>query len=76
MEHWYAFKAYNNQIAYGFGTAEEADRYTDHLNANREANHFAPRILPAAEVSQLRLEDSDIGISLSVALGDIAEQEA
>jgi hypothetical protein len=71
MEHWYAFKAYNNQIAYGYGTAQEADRYTDHLNRNRDINHFAPRILSDAEVAQLGLEDSDLGISLSVALSDI-----
>ena len=42
METWYAFRAYNAQTHYGYGTAQEAERYADKLNAGR-ASTISPR---------------------------------
>ena len=70
METWYAFRAYNAPIHYGYGTAQEAERYADKLNAGREINHFAAHAMIADEISDLKLENSDLGFSLMIALSD------
>jgi hypothetical protein len=70
MEYWFAFRAYNAQTRYGFGTITEAERYADHLNTHVETNHFAPRVLMPDEITDLKLESGDLGFSLSIALTD------
>jgi hypothetical protein len=68
MEAWYAFKAYNSQTQYGYGTATEADQYADLLNRNREINVYAPHKLDDAEAAELKLEGNTDAFNLSDAL--------
>lgn len=56
MEHWYEFRAYNTQVLYGYGTADEADQYTDILNAGREINHYAAYKIPPEQAAEIDLE--------------------
>jgi len=49
---------------------EQAERYADKLNAGREINHFAAHAMIADEISDLKLENSDLGFSLAIALSD------
>lgn len=57
---WFAFRAYNSQTRYGFGNADDADRYCDEvLNAGREINLYAAYELTAREVATERLERRD-----------------
>jgi hypothetical protein len=70
MDNWYAFKAYNAQTRHGYGTAQEADAYADHLNANRTINLFAPYLDDAGH------ESDDAAFSLSIALADIRDNAA
>lgn len=72
-EQWFAFRAYNSQTIYGWGTAEEADRYSDHLNTRREINVYGAYPLTETEAADLKLEASDDGVPLSSALSDIEE---
>ena len=74
-ENWYAFRAYNSMTHYGYGTTDEAERYTDHLNARRDINHYAPSAVPEGLVVELKLADSDLGFSLAIALEDIDSEE-
>lgn len=48
-EKWFAFTAYNSQALYGYGTAAEADRYCDLINADREINVYGYDELDDAE---------------------------
>lgn len=66
-ERWFAFKAYNTQTLYGFGTEAEADEYCDHLNEARSINHYAA--VPLAD-DALPDHIEDMGFSLSVAIAD------
>ena len=70
-EQWFAFRAFNSQTIYGWGTAAEADLYADHLNARREINVYAPHPVPAGAVAEIEARDD--GIPLAVALADIEE---
>ena len=70
-DQWFAFRAYNSQTIYGWGTAEEAGRYADHLNARREINVYAPHPVQADEAAAIEARDD--GIPLSLALSDIEE---
>ena len=42
---WYRFHAYNTQALYGFGSAEDADKFCDRLNQGRDINHYAAEIV-------------------------------
>lgn len=53
---WFAFRAYNTQTLYGFGTAEEADKFEDILNADREINVYSAHPLSLEEATELKLE--------------------
>lgn len=55
---WYKFVAYNTQTLYGYGTAEEADQFSDQLNASRVINHYAAHALDEATATELKLEDN------------------
>lgn len=57
MEKWYAFKAYNSQTHYGYGTEEEAERYTQKLNENREINVYGAYQLSDEEAAEKRLDE-------------------
>jgi hypothetical protein len=37
---WFAFKAYNTPVMYGYGTFNEARRYQDYLNTKRLFNQY------------------------------------
>lgn len=72
-ESWYEFRAFNAQAIYGYGTADEADRYSDLLNAGRETAHYAAYVIPAAQAAEMKLEERDDVFSLSIALADAEE---
>jgi hypothetical protein len=40
MEQWFAFRALNSQTLYGFGTDQQADKFTDHLNQRRKTDVY------------------------------------
>ena len=42
MEQWFAFRALNSQTLYGFGTDQQADKFTDHLNQRRKTDVYQP----------------------------------
>jgi len=74
-EHWFHFVAFGEQARYGYGTAEEASRYEDHLNATRTINVYWSRKMADTDVLDLNLENNDLGFSLGIALSDIAETD-
>ena len=39
-ENWYEFTAYNTGDVYGYGSEEEAEKYCDLLNKDREINVY------------------------------------
>lgn len=63
-EKWFAFRAYNSQSLYGFGTADEAERYCDILNSTREINIYgALEVEDAARIAALESGD-DAGFTI------------
>ena len=56
-EAWWTFRAYNTAPQYGFGTEDEALRYVDHLNKDRDVNCWGVRVCAQAEVDDAHLED-------------------
>lgn len=56
MEKWFAFKAFNSQVQYGFGTAKDAELYADHLNEGREINLYSANEITAEEALEKDLE--------------------
>jgi len=75
MERWYAFTAYNSQAHYGFGTEQEADKYQDILNRNREVNQYHYRAMSQEEAARLDSGDDTDGFRLDLALDTQAEQD-
>lgn len=72
MEKWFAFRAYNSQEMYGFGTADEAERYADEvLNKRKEINLYAPSEVSDEEAAEKGLEDS--GFNIADALAEIED---
>lgn len=54
MEAWYKFTAYNTQSQFGYGTADQAEKYADHLNKSREINVYnAAKVEDADEIAKL-----------------------
>lgn len=53
MEDWYAFRAYNSQTLYGFGTSADADRYCDRLNKGREVNLYGARLMTDDDIANV-----------------------
>lgn len=70
---WFAFQAYNSQTTYGYGTADEADKYAAHLNANREINVYAAHPVTTEEAVDLRLEDNTEAFVIADALDAIED---
>jgi hypothetical protein len=56
-EQFFAFKAYNTETLYGYGTAADAEEYAAALNRNREINCFGVYPLTEAEALEDNLED-------------------
>ena len=54
-EQWFAFRAYNTEARYGYGTAAEAEQYADIINEGREINVFGAYPLNDAEAAELQL---------------------
>ncbi|WP_448205328.1 hypothetical protein [Azospirillum sp. sgz302134] len=63
-ERWYAFRAYNSQTLYGWGTAAEAARYVDAINVGKEINLYGIDELSAEQIEDLGLEKRDDVFSL------------
>lgn len=75
MGHWYVFRAYNTQALYGYGTSEEADKYADILNANREINHYAAYKIPPEQAAEMNLENNTEAFSISDELAAWRDQK-
>jgi hypothetical protein len=58
-ECWYEFRAYNEQVLYGYGPSFAADLCVDHLNKGRQINHFAAYRVPDDLAIELGLERRD-----------------
>jgi hypothetical protein len=61
-EKWFAFKAYNTETMYGFGTEAEASEYQDHLNKDRAINHYG--ITPVKDPTTINGVEFNIGDEL------------
>lgn len=70
---WYAFKAYNSQTWFGYGTLAEAKKWCALLNGGRSVNHYWAEPLGSREVASLGLDDNALGFNLA---DEIAEQIA
>lgn len=76
MEHWYEFTAYNTQKLYGYGPAFAADQYTDHLNKNREINHYAAYQISDEMAAELKLESNTEAFVILDELAEIKDRAA
>lgn len=56
-QHWYAFRAYNTQALYGYGTKDEADEYCDLLNEGRNINFYGAHELTEDEADERNLRN-------------------
>lgn len=74
-EAWFAFKAYNTQTQYGYGTETQAEAYADHLNKHREINLFAAHKLSAEEAQERGLNEG-YGDSFNLEDCDVGDEEA
>ena len=73
MEQWFAFRAFNSQTFYGFGTDEQADRFADHLNKRRETNVYGAYPLTTDEAIELRVDERDDAFNLDDELRAVAD---
>ena len=64
MEQWFAFRALNSQTLYGFGTDQQADKFTDHLNQRRETDVYSACPLTTDEAIELRVDEQDNAFNL------------
>lgn len=66
MEKWFIFRAFNTESVHGYGSLQDADRYVDHLNSDREINMYGAYEATADEIATLGLDDpsKDIGFNL------------
>lgn len=66
-EAWFVFEAYNTQKQYGYGTAENADRYAYQLNTRRTYDLYAARCLTADELTAMpHIEDEGFNLSEAI----------
>ena len=63
-QHWFAFRAYNSQAIYGYGTHDEAWAYREILNTNRTVNMFDWVELSDNEATELKLEENTEAFNL------------
>ena len=72
MLNLYKFSAYNTQAMYGWGDADEADKYCDFLNRSREINVYSfEEITDKAEIA--KHDSNGEGVNLADALQEIAD---
>ena len=64
MEQWFAFRALNSQTLYGFGTDQQADKFTDHLNQRRTTDVYSAYPLTTDEAIELRVDQQDNAFNL------------
>lgn len=57
MEQWWVFRAWNQQLQYGYGSEDAAKRYCDILNRNREVGCYYAE--PADDETAARLNSGD-----------------
>lgn len=57
---WFAFRAYNSQTLYGYGTPDEAERFADRLNAGKEFNLYAALALGDSDETDAAHRDDGI----------------
>ncbi len=65
---WFAFRAYNSQALYGFGTPDEAECYADFLNSDRDINVYSAYALSTDEAAEHRLENNTEAFNIDDAL--------
>lgn len=61
---WFAFRAFNSQTQYGYGSAEAAERYADILNIRRSTGLFCAHELSDTDAAEEELERRDDTINL------------
>ena len=59
-----AFRALNSQTLYGFGTDQQADKFTDHLNQRRKTDVYSAYPLTTDEAIELRVDEQDNAFNL------------
>ena len=57
MTSFFKIDAYNTQALYFWGSEENADRYTDWLNRNREINVYSAQAIPEGEWAEYEGRD-------------------
>ncbi len=75
MEQWFAFRAFNSQTLYGFGTDEQADKYAEHLNQSREINVYGAHPMTTDEAIELRVDKRDDAFNLDDELRAVADAQ-
>lgn len=73
-DRWFAFRAYNSQTLFGYGTEEEADLYADFLNTSRTYNVYGAYPVSADEDDAENLERNTDAFNLADELQSIAEE--
>jgi len=68
---WWKFKAYNTESVYGWGTTDEADKYCDFLNSDREINVFHSEEIEDDDEIIAKLESGNGGVNLADELQEI-----
>lgn len=74
-DQWFAFKAYNSQTLYGFGSEHEASTFADWLNRGREINHYHHTPVSSTEGEGMRLDARYDCVSLADELGAIQQED-
>jgi hypothetical protein len=83
MEHWFAFRAYNAQTLYGFGTEQEADKYQRRLNGGRSVNFYGYQNLSFHRLEQdssdlineLNRPDNSLGFNLGEEISELISDQ-
>ena len=75
MEQWFAFRAFNSQTLYGFGTDEQADKFADHINQSRKANVYGAYPLTIDEAIEFRVDARDDAFNLDDELRALANAQ-
>jgi hypothetical protein len=69
-ERWFRLAVYNANAIYCWGTYDNAERFCDHLNQDREFNLYAPHIVSEEKLKEL--EENSEAINLDDELAAIA----
>ena len=63
-ESWYAFRTYNSKNIYAYGTEQQAERYAEKINKDRDINVYGAYRVSDEEAAELKLEDSTEAFNL------------